>query len=186
MTALDRFDDARARGRAGSGPTSSGWDATADAMRKLIEERLAGAPTPAPEAEGRRGSKADDAKNLIVGGGPAGLSAGLHLDDPDFLLADKHDRAGGLCRSIVQDGFTFDYAGHIFFTQRQVRRRPLPRRPQGQLPRAAARELGLPLRRLPALPVPGQPLRPAAGRHQGMPARRDRGRRATPRPPSPG
>ena len=36
--------------------------------------------------------------------------------NPDFLLADKHDRGGGLCRSIIQDGFTFDYAGHILFT----------------------------------------------------------------------
>lgn len=56
------------------------------------------------------------AKNLIVGGGPAGLSVALHLDDPDFLLVEKHARVGGLCRSILRDGFTFDQAGHIFFT----------------------------------------------------------------------
>ena len=40
----------------------------------------------------------------------------MHLEDTDFLLAEKHARTGGLCRSIVQDGFTFDQAGHIFFT----------------------------------------------------------------------
>ena len=56
-------------------------------------------------------------KNLIVGGGPAGLSVALHLEDSDFVLAEKHGRTGGLCRSISQDGFTFDHAGHIFFTR---------------------------------------------------------------------
>ncbi len=112
MTAPERFDEPRreaGRRRA----DEHGWDAVADAMRKLVEERLG--VDPAVKKKPAR-AKAGDVKNLIVGGGPAGLSAGLHLDDSDFLLADKHDRAGGLCRSIVQDGFTFDYAGHIFFT----------------------------------------------------------------------
>jgi len=114
MGAADRFDEGRreaGRRRA----DEHGWDAVADAMRGLVEAcRAAGA---GPRAKPRLTKvKADDVKNLIVGGGPAGLSAGLHLDDSDFLLADRHDRAGGLCRSIVQDGFTFDYAGHIFFT----------------------------------------------------------------------
>ena len=89
-----------------------GWEPTVDAMRDLIEAALGKTPT----TRKIRKVKADDAKNLIIGGGPAGLSAGLHLEDPDFVLADKHDRAGGLCRSIVDGGFTFDYAGHIFFT----------------------------------------------------------------------
>ncbi len=59
------------------------------------------------------GPHALHAKNLIIGGGPAGLSAALHLEDADFLLAEKHSRTGGLCRSIVAGGFTFDHAGHI-------------------------------------------------------------------------
>jgi UDP-galactopyranose mutase len=113
----ERFDADRAlagRRRA----EASGWDATAEAMCRLVSvplERLRG---DRPRELKRRlpARLADDAKNLIVGGGPAGLSAGLHLDDPDFILADRNGRAGGLCRSIIQDGFTFDYAGHIFFT----------------------------------------------------------------------
>ncbi len=112
MNAGARFDDAR-REAGRKRAEENGWDAVADAMRKLVGERLGIEPVPTKKAAR---AKAGDVKNLIVGGGPAGLSAGLHLDDADFLLADKHDRAGGLCRSIVQDGFTFDYAGHIFFT----------------------------------------------------------------------
>ncbi len=116
-TALDRFDPARAaagRRRA----DEHGWDAVAAAMRTLIEERLEARDDLRRPARRRKLARveADDAKNLIVGGGPAGLSAGLHLDDPDFLLVDRHARTGGLCRSIIQDGFTFDYAGHILFT----------------------------------------------------------------------
>jgi protoporphyrinogen oxidase len=55
--------------------------------------------------------------HLIVGGGPAGLSAALHLEGNDFLLMERDSRTGGLCKSVPQDGFTFDYAGHIFFTR---------------------------------------------------------------------
>ncbi len=112
MSARERFDETR-REAGRKRADEHGWDAVADAMRKLVEERLGIGPTATKKAAR---AKAGDVKNLIVGGGPAGLSAGLHLDDSDFLLADKHDRAGGLCRSIIRDGFTFDHAGHIFFT----------------------------------------------------------------------
>jgi UDP-galactopyranose mutase len=115
VEALSRFDPVRGaaeRRRA----ADRGWDATAHAMSDRIAQRLH-APSedtaPRPKSRTTRGS---DARNLIVGGGPAGLSAALHLDDPDFILAEKHSRTGGLCRSIIEEGFTFDYAGHIFFT----------------------------------------------------------------------
>ncbi len=110
--AADRFDDGRAaaeRRRA----ADHGWDAVAESMRRLVAERVDAAAAPRPKA---RRVEAGSARSLIVGGGPAGLSAALHLEDTDFLLAEKHARTGGLCRSIVQDGFTFDQAGHIFFT----------------------------------------------------------------------
>jgi len=111
---LGRFDRARAdAGRARA--DAQGWDATADAMRAEIVGLL---PPVAPPRPGKGGAARPlSTRNLVVGGGPAGLSAALHLDDPDFILAEKNDRTGGLCRSIVQDGFTFDHAGHIFFTQ---------------------------------------------------------------------
>lgn len=52
---------------------------------------------------------------IILGAGPTGLSAAYHLGD-DCLLLEKNDHVGGWCRSIQDKGFTFDYAGHIMFS----------------------------------------------------------------------
>ncbi|HEY7613357.1 MAG TPA: FAD-dependent oxidoreductase, partial [Gemmatimonadales bacterium] len=52
---------------------------------------------------------------VIIGAGPTGLSAAYHLGRAARLL-DKNDRVGGWCRSIVDNGFTFDFAGHIMFS----------------------------------------------------------------------
>jgi UDP-galactopyranose mutase len=57
----------------------------------------------------------DDRSVVIIGAGPTGLSAAYHLGQAARLL-DKNDRVGGWCRSIVDKGFTFDYAGHIMFS----------------------------------------------------------------------
>jgi UDP-galactopyranose mutase len=51
----------------------------------------------------------------IIGAGPTGLSAAYHLG-ADSILFEQHDRVGGWCRSIEDAGFTFDYAGHIMFS----------------------------------------------------------------------
>ncbi|MBI5749736.1 MAG: FAD-dependent oxidoreductase [Nitrospinae bacterium] len=53
---------------------------------------------------------------VILGAGPAGLSAAYHLKGKSILI-EKEDRVGGLARSMEIDDFIFDYAGHIFFTQ---------------------------------------------------------------------
>jgi UDP-galactopyranose mutase len=55
------------------------------------------------------------ARTLIVGAGPTGLSAAFHLDE-DALLLDKNSSVGGWCRSIHDQGFTFDHAGHSMFS----------------------------------------------------------------------
>jgi UDP-galactopyranose mutase len=54
-------------------------------------------------------------ETVIAGAGPTGLSAAYHLG-PDTLLLEQNDRVGGWCRSVVENGFTFDYAGHIMFS----------------------------------------------------------------------
>lgn len=53
---------------------------------------------------------------VIIGAGPTGLSAAYHLEKQGFTnykLFEKEATVGGLCRSIQQDGFTFDYTGHF-------------------------------------------------------------------------
>jgi protoporphyrinogen oxidase len=56
------------------------------------------------------------AKIVIIGAGLTGLSAAYHLEQSgytDFKIFEKESTPGGLCRSIYQDGFTFDYTGHL-------------------------------------------------------------------------
>ncbi|MDD5580263.1 MAG: FAD-dependent oxidoreductase [Methylobacter sp.] len=53
--------------------------------------------------------------HVIIGAGPTGLSAAYHLG-PDSLLLEQNSTVGGWCRSINDNGFTFDYAGHIMFS----------------------------------------------------------------------
>ncbi len=50
---------------------------------------------------------------LIIGAGLAGLSTAYHLRGKDYHIYEKEREVGGLCRSLKQDGFTFDYTGHL-------------------------------------------------------------------------
>ncbi len=53
---------------------------------------------------------------LILGGGLTGLSVAYHLEQlgqHDYIVLEKEREPGGLCRSVYQDGFTFDYSGHL-------------------------------------------------------------------------
>jgi protoporphyrinogen oxidase len=50
---------------------------------------------------------------VIAGGGLAGLSCARELED-GFTLLEAEDRVGGLARTEVIDGFSFDFTGHWF------------------------------------------------------------------------
>src|SRR5438105_9518853 len=52
---------------------------------------------------------------VVVGAGPTGLSAAYHLGEACLLL-EQNEHIGGWCRSIVDNGVTFDFAGHIMFS----------------------------------------------------------------------
>lgn len=55
-------------------------------------------------------------KVVILGAGFTGLSTAYHLEQNnfyDFKIFDKENKAGGLLRSFKQDGFTFDFTGHL-------------------------------------------------------------------------
>ncbi|MES2977296.1 MAG: FAD-dependent oxidoreductase [Pseudomonadota bacterium] len=52
---------------------------------------------------------------VVLGAGPTGLAASYHLGEGSLLI-EKGSTVGGWCRSIEDKGFTFDYAGHIMFS----------------------------------------------------------------------
>lgn len=53
----------------------------------------------------------------ILGGGISGIALAAHLG-PDADILEKSTRIGGLCGTIVENGFTFDAAGpHIMFSK---------------------------------------------------------------------
>jgi UDP-galactopyranose mutase len=110
---------------------TTSWDATAAQMRELMQA------TPA-RAEAKAGIAQDGASELkdgnnkvnplrpqqggaqqagtvIIGAGPTGLSAAYHLG-ADTVLLERNGTVGGWCRSVDDHGFTFDYAGHIMFS----------------------------------------------------------------------
>lgn len=51
-------------------------------------------------------------KTIIIGAGFAGISAAYGLKK-DFLILEKEERPGGLCRTDIINGFAFDYTGHF-------------------------------------------------------------------------
>src|SRR5437868_7966720 len=59
---------------------------------------------------------------VIAGGGLAGLSCARELGS-GFTLIEAEDRVGGLARTEIVDGFSFDFTGHWFHARdEQVRK----------------------------------------------------------------
>lgn len=109
---------------------ATSWDDTAKRMHSLIENARSAGQTPAaqttPDGEPQTRESAvvrlktpaaddDIIPCLVIGAGPTGLSAGYHYGEGAVLL-EKNAAPGGWCRSITDKGFTFDYAGHIMFS----------------------------------------------------------------------
>lgn len=105
--------------------TATSWEKTAAQMLKLMEPlshkrktSIAGTqaiPTQERSINGLPAHPLKSVDNLVLGAGPTGLSAAYHLDE-NTLLLERNDNVGGWCRSINDAGFTFDYAGHIMFS----------------------------------------------------------------------
>ncbi len=99
------------------------WDGTAKAMEEQIEKAIQknrnledGVFIPASAAGNQTtGANVTSAPTLVIGAGPTGLSAAYHLG-ADAVLLEQNSRVGGWCRSIEDKGFTFDFAGHIMFS----------------------------------------------------------------------
>jgi protoporphyrinogen oxidase len=56
----------------------------------------------------------------ILGGGLTGLTLASRLSTADVEVLEKNQECGGLCRSLQEEGFTFDYGGaHIIYSRNQ-------------------------------------------------------------------
>ena len=58
---------------------------------------------------------------VVIGGGPAGLTAGYLLakQGKPVIVLESTDQVGGIARTEVRDGYRFDLGGHRFFTKVQ-------------------------------------------------------------------
>ena len=97
------------------------WDRTAEQMHAQIVGLRDSVVVPVPATGVPESSERVHAVSLrpveclILGAGPTGLSAGYHYGEGAVVL-EKNSTPGGWCRSIEDKGFTFDYAGHIMFS----------------------------------------------------------------------
>jgi protoporphyrinogen oxidase len=64
-------------------------------------------------------SAEDEKKIVIVGGGPAGLTAAYQLckQNVQSVVLEKDDIVGGISRTVDYKGYLFDIGGHRFFTK---------------------------------------------------------------------
>jgi protoporphyrinogen oxidase len=60
-----------------------------------------------------------DKPTVILGGGPAGLTAGYLLAKQGLpvVVLEAEDQVGGIAKTAVRDGYRFDLGGHRFFTK---------------------------------------------------------------------
>jgi len=56
---------------------------------------------------------------LVLGGGPAGLTAGYLLarEGHETVVFEADDQVGGIAKTVERDGYRFDLGGHRFFTK---------------------------------------------------------------------
>lgn len=52
-------------------------------------------------------------ETLIIGAGISGLTYAAYTNE-DYLIVEKENEAGGLCRTIYEGDYVWDYAGHFF------------------------------------------------------------------------
>jgi len=56
----------------------------------------------------------ESVRTLIIGAGVSGLASAAFSADSDYLVLERDHEIGGYCKTVKQDGFTWDYSGHFF------------------------------------------------------------------------
>lgn len=69
---------------------------------------------------------------LVVGAGISGLAFADWVKSDDYLICEADSEVGGYCKTIVRDGFVWDYSGHFFHFRHPEIERYLVDRMQGQ------------------------------------------------------
>jgi protoporphyrinogen oxidase len=61
----------------------------------------------------------DELPTIVIGGGPAGLTAGYLLAKrgKPVIVFEAEDQLGGIAKTVERDGYRFDLGGHRFFTK---------------------------------------------------------------------
>ena len=76
----------------------------------------------------------DRTRHLIVGAGASGLAYANFLDGDDYLIVEADNEVGGYCKTVVQDGFVWDYSGHFFhFKNPEIEKYLLDRMPADEV-----------------------------------------------------
>jgi protoporphyrinogen oxidase len=75
--------------------------------------------TPASGAPERGAEITRERPVVVIGAGPAGLTAGYLLakQGKPVIVLESTDQVGGIARTEVRDGYRFDLGGHRFFTK---------------------------------------------------------------------
>ena len=77
---------------------------------------------------------------LIIGAGVTGLAFAGRLADDDYTICEAADEIGGYCRTVVRDGFVWDYSGHFFhFRHPDIERELVSRIGEGRVRRVVKR-----------------------------------------------
>ncbi len=71
------------------------------------------------ETDGPRPAASGDHRVVIIGAGPAGLTAAYQLQKHGIspTVLEASDQVGGISRTVRRDGWRFDIGGHRFFTK---------------------------------------------------------------------
>ncbi|HEY8430512.1 MAG TPA: FAD-dependent oxidoreductase [Sandaracinaceae bacterium] len=69
---------------------------------------------------------------LVIGAGISGLAFADRVKSEDYVICEADSEVGGYCKTVVQDGFVWDYSGHFFHFRHPEIERELVGRMKGQ------------------------------------------------------